>query len=480
MNETAKKRLAHVAAYGVIMTVSISILIAILNLGPSGNTESLHQGVNWLETVKQEFAKNMSVPITGLIVQIFVILAFSRLCAYVLKAFGQPQVIGEMLAGILLGKSVLAYIWPEAFASLFPESAMPRLYFLSQIGLIFFMFVVGLHLKSSELRNRASAAVLISHVSIIFPFLLGSALALFLYQSYGPKDFSFSSFALFMGIAMSITAFPVLARIIQEKRLTNTPLGVMALTCAAVDDVTAWCVLAAVVGIVKAGTATAAIAVLAAAVVYVILMLKVVKPVIAKMLRPSTLEGKLTHGQLAILFSVLLGSALIAEMIGIHALFGAFLAGTIMPQSASFRESLVDKIEDLTTVVWLPIFFAYTGLRTEIGLLNTWESWLICLAIIVVAVAGKMLGSALAARWSGMDWRESLALGSLMNTRGLMELVVLNIGYDLGILSPTLFAMLVIMALVTTAMTSPLLSLFVPQLVGSRYRASSGMVDTRR
>jgi Kef-type K+ transport system membrane component KefB len=458
---TARAR--HFVSYVVLMSVAAVLLLGILKLGPAGVSPSApvaHAGGGgWLEAVQAEFLRNLDVPVVGLIVQVLAILVFARACSLILRMMGQPQVIGEMIAGILLGKSVFAHLWPEGFAVVFPEAAMPRLYFLSQIGLIFFMFTVGLHLKISELKERGPAAILISHMSIVVPFLLGTAAALGLYRSYGPANFDFPSFALFMGIALSITAFPVLARIIEEKRLTDTPLGAMALTCAAIDDVTAWCILAAVVGIVKAGTFATAGAVLAASLVYVVAMYKVVAPVVGKLMRPASLKGDFSRGQLGLLFCVLLGSALTAEAIGIHALFGAFLAGVIMPKNVSFRSKLIEKIEDLIAVVLLPIFFAYTGIRTEIGLLDSVDSWLVCLGITALAIAGKMAGSAAAARWSGMSWRESLALGSLLNTRGLMELVVLNIGYDIGILSPTLFAMMVIMALVTTTMTAPLLSL---------------------
>lgn len=461
-----KNSIGHLLFYVVSMVIALALLMTILHFGSTeGHTlmATINQSgsiTDWFQNIQQEFLSNISAPIAVLLIQVFVILVFSRLCAVVLKKFGQPQVIGEMIAGILLGKSVFALVWPVGFATLFPESTMPRLFILSQIGLILFMFVVGLDLKISELKNRASSAILISHVSIVVPFLLGSLVALGIYNDYGPKQFVFSSFALFMGIAMSITAFPVLARIIQEKKLTGTPLGTMALTCAAIDDVTAWCVLAAVIGIVKAGTVTTAIGVFFAAMIYVAVMIKVIKPLAAKYLREAT-NGHITHTQMAFVFCLLLGSAWISESIGIHALFGAFLAGTIMPTDFHLRERLKGKIEDLSAVVLLPIFFAYTGIRMQIGLLNTPDMWMICLLIIALAIIGKMVGSAFAARYSGMSWRDSWAIGALMNTRGLMELVVLNIGYDLGILSPAIFAMMVIMAIITTTMTGPLLSVFI-------------------
>jgi Kef-type K+ transport system membrane component KefB len=414
---------------------------------------------DWWGGLQQEILKHTTAPLVGLLIQILVILLFSRVFSALLKYLGQPQVIGEMVAGIVLGKSLLGFYWPAGFGALFPEAGLPNLFVLSQIGLIFFMFVVGLDLRLTDLRERASTALLVSHVSIVLPFLLGAVVSLRLYPQYGPANVTFTSFALFMGIAMSITAFPVLARIIQEKKLTETPLGTMAITCAAVDDVTAWCVLAAVLGIVKAGTIMSALGILSLALLYVVVMLMVLKPLLLRTLSSAVKTGEFNRPQLAIVFCVVLASALVAEVIGIHALFGAFLAGTIMPQSGGLRASLSGKIEDFCSVVLLPIFFAYTGIRTQLHLLDSGDAWLMCLGIIVLAIVGKMLGSAFAARWSGMSWRDSWALGALMNTRGLMELIVLNIGYDLGILSPTIFAMMVVMALVTTMMTGPLLTL---------------------
>ena len=465
-----KKASLHLLSYGLVLTLAFLLLMWILSLGPQGVPSFLLTGAkgvgspDWLQIAKQELSHNAAVPLAGLLIQILSILICSRICAFFLKALGQPQVIGEMIAGILLGKSVFAIIWPDGFSFIFPDSSMPRLYFFSQIGLIFFMFVVGLDLRISNLKERAGSAILVSHMSILLPFLLGALLSLGLYKNYVPAHVAFSSFALFMGIAMSITAFPVLARIIQEKGLTGTPLGSMAIACAAVDDVTAWCLLAAVLWVVRAGTMSSAVVVLTVAILFVLFMLKVMKPLALKVLRPATIDGNFTSAQLAFIFCLGLGSALIAEVIGIHALFGAFLAGVIMPREVSFRTSLSEKIEDLTAVVLLPIFFAYTGIRVQISLLDSWESWMVCAGIIVVAISGKMFGAAFAARATGMNWRESWALGVLMNTRGLMELVVLNIGYDIGILSPKIFAMMIVMAIVTTFMTGPVLTMLFPEL----------------
>lgn len=463
---TSKNTLRHYLFYAIFMFVSVTLLIAVLKIGQIDSViqvSQIHAETPWVQIVQTEMSKNMSSPLASLIIQLLVILVFSRICAFTLSFLGQPQVVGEMIAGFLMGQSVLGYFWPAGFEALFPESSMPRLFFLSQIGLIFFMFVVGLNLKASELKNRGSAAVMISHSSIVLPFILGSLLAMGLYKPYGPRNFDFVSFALFIGIAMSITAFPILARILHERRLTETPLGALALTCAAVDDITAWCVLASVIGIVRAGSAMSAVVVILAALIYVGFMIKFMKPFLEKVLCSVEETGSFTRGQLAFIFCLLLSSSMITQTIGIHAVFGAFLLGVIMPQSQTLRSQLVAKIEDVTVVVLLPLFFVYTGIRTQIGLINSGQARVVCLAVIAVAVIGKMVGSALAARWSGISWRESWALGTLMNARGLMELIVLNIGYDLGILSPTLFTMFVIMAIVTTVMTGPLLSWILPK-----------------
>lgn len=462
-----KKTLLHILTYGLILSAALVLLFFILSLGSGGSPVLLQNSGDqgcWLDIAPQVLTQHAHQPLVGLLIQILSILILSRACAWVVRLFGQPRVIGEMIAGILLGKSVLALLWPAGYDFLFPEASMPQLYFFSQIGLIFFMFIVGLELRLSSLKRSASAAVVISHASILLPFLLGVLLALGLYQQYCPPGIAFSSFALFMGIAMSITAFPVLARIIQEKQLSGTSLGSMAIACAAIDDVTAWCLLAAVLGLVKAGSMKSAVVVLIMAIIYVLFMVKVIRPLAQRVLRHATVDGKTTSSQLAFIFAIGLGSALVSEVIGIHALFGAFLAGAIMPHQLTLRINLCAKIEHLTTVVLLPIFFTYTGIRVQIGLLDNWQAWQHCAAIIAVATVGKMVGAAVAARSKGIVWRDAWALGALMNTRGLMELVVLNIGYDIGILSPQIFAMLVVMALVTTFMTGPLLALILPGL----------------
>lgn len=319
------------------------------------------------------------------------------------------------------------------------------------------MFVIGMELDLKVLKNKAHDAVVISHASIIIPFALGMGLAYFIFLNFAPAGVKFISFGLFMGIAMSITAFPVLARIVQEKGLSKTRLGTIAITCAAADDITAWCLLAAVIAVVKAGSFTSSIFIILMAVGYVFIMIKIVRPFLKKIGDKYSNKEGLSKPIVAIFFVTLLLSSYATEVIGIHALFGAFMAGVIMPSNVSFRNIFIEKVEDVSVVLLLPLFFVFTGLRTQIGLLNDPYLWQICGIIILIAVTGKFVGSALTARFVGQNWRDSLMIGALMNTRGLMELVVLNIGYDLGVLTPEIFAMMVIMALVTTFMTGPAL-----------------------
>jgi Kef-type K+ transport system membrane component KefB len=321
------------------------------------------------------------------------------------------------------------------------------------------MFVIGMELDLKVLKNRAKEAIVISHASIVIPFALGIGLAYFVYFKFAPVGVAFLPFALFMGIALSITAFPVLARIVQERGIHKTKLGAIVITCAAADDITAWCILAAVIAIVKAGTFVSSLYVIGLAILYVIVMFFVVKPFLKKI---GDLYGKkdnLNKPVVAIFFLTLIISSYCTEIIGIHALFGAFMTGVIMPDITKFRNLFIEKVEDLSIIVLLPLFFVYTGLRTEIGLINDPFLWKVTGIIIIVAVVGKFFGSALAAKFVGQSWRDSFTIGALMNTRGLMELVVLNIGLDLKVLTPEVFTMMVIMALVTTFMTGPTLNI---------------------
>ncbi|HEX5757627.1 MAG TPA: cation:proton antiporter [Thermoanaerobaculia bacterium] len=403
---------------------------------------------------------NLHHPFAILLLQVLVIVAAARLLGAICRRIGQPPVIGEMIAGILLGPSLLGTLAPGLQAALFPADSLGPLRLLSQVGVVLFMFVVGIELDVQHLRRRADAAVLVSHASIVVPFFLGVAGALFLYRALAPAGVAFGPFALFMGVAMSITAFPVLARIIEERGLSGTHLGSVAIACAAVDDVTAWCLLAVVVAIVRAGGAAGALPTVALTLLFIAAMLFLVRPWLARRaaLRPPPDNGR-GAGLLAGVLVFVVAAALSTELIGIHALFGAFLAGVAMPEDAALRQFLRERMETFSSVFLLPLFFAFTGLRTQIGLLDDLRGWLLCAAIIALAIAGKLGASMAAARWTGMGWGDAFALGALMNTRGLVELIVLNLGYDLGILSPRIFAMLVLMALVTTFMTGPLLNL---------------------
>ncbi len=416
---------------------------------------------SFFATVKSSLGQNATSPLSRLFLQLFIIIGASGVVGWIFTRCGQPAVIGEMVAGILLGPSLFGLLAPGAFHLVFAASSLDALKLFSQIGVCLFMFAVGMELDVSQLRHKAQTAIVVSHSSIVIPYFLGVTLALFLYSHLAQPGASFLAFALFMGISMSITAFPVLVRILQDRGIFKTSLGSTATACAAVDDVTAWSMLAFVVAIARATSVGGAAFNLALVLVFIALMLFVIKPKLPSWLGQPALERPdPSKAVLTVVLGVVLVSALSTELIGIHALFGAFLAGIVMPTAGGFRDKLVVRVENLSAVLLLPVFFAFTGLRTQIGLLNSAQDWLICLVIIGVATAGKLGGSALAARLTGMKWRESLQLGALMNTRGLMELIALNIGYDLGILSQRIFTMLVIMALVTTVMTGPLLTFF--------------------
>ena len=429
--------------------------------------KSLETGKNYIRPVTENghwndfmasLTLNLHHDLAILLAQIITIIFVARFFGWVFRKIGQPSVIGEIIAGIALGPSLLGLYFPEFSSALFPIQSLGNLQFLSQIGLILFMFIIGIELDLKVLQNRAKEAVVISHASIVIPFALGIGLAYFVYYRFAPAGVAFLPFALFMGIAMSITAFPVLARIVQERGIHKTKLGAIVITCAAADDITAWCLLAAVIAIVKAGTFVSSLYVIGLAILYVIVMLFVVKPFLKKIGELYGTKENLSKPVVAIFFLTLIISSYLTEIIGIHALFGAFMTGVIMPDITKFRNLFIEKVEDVSVILLLPLFFVYTGLRTEIGLINDPFLWRVTGFIILVAVVGKFFGSALAAKFVGQSWRDSLTIGALMNTRGLMELIVLNIGLDLKVLTPEVFTMMVIMALVTTFMTGPTLN----------------------
>lgn len=407
-----------------------------------------------------------------------VIIAASRLAGALFRRIGQPQVMGEIVAGILLGPSLLGAVWPSGQDALFSAEVLPFIEVLAQIGLVLFMFLIGLELDLRLIKGGGHAAAAVSHASIILPFLSGVALALVIFDTLGSADGDFVPFALFLGASMSITAFPVLARILTERGLNKTRLGAVTITCAAIDDVTAWCLLAVVVAVAAASGIGGAVQTVVLAALFIAFMIVVIRPLLARLVAMQDEASGLTPTMLAVIFGGLLLSSLATDRIGIHAIFGAFLFGAIMPQQSDFAHELTSKLEDVTLVFLLPLFFAYSGLRTEIGQLGTDpQLWLYCVAIIGVAIVGKWGGSAVAARMVGLSWRESLGLGILMNCRGLTELVILNIGLDLGVIPPTLFAMLVMMALVTTFMTTPILGAIYPPAEQQRMIAEEGGED---
>lgn len=454
--------------YLATLIVAVGVIAAIVQLGnalPTVASSSLPQvaaaeAPSTIGSMLQTLRGNLDHPLSHLFIQLLVVIAACRLVGKLFVRIGLPAVVGEMCAGILLGPSLFGLLAPEAFGFVFPTESLGTLRLLSQVGICLFMFTVGMDLNVGHVRNKAATAVAVSHAGIVFPFLLGVVLAYFLFtEMAGPKA-TFVGFALFMGISMSITAFPVLARILQERKISRTALGSTAITCAAVDDVTAWSIMAFVIAVAKATSLVASGFTLLLAVAFTAIMISVVRRALPVWIGDEQLRREEpSGGTLGIIVCVVIAAALSTEIIGIHALFGAFLAGAVMPDVGDFRRRITTLLEKFSSVLLLPLFFAFTGLRTEIGLLTGAEDWLVCAAIVGIATLGKLGGSAVAARVTGMNWRESLQLGALMNTRGLMELIALNIGYDLGILSPRIFTMLVIMAAITTMMTGPLLTL---------------------
>lgn len=402
---------------------------------------------------------NLHHSLTILLIQIIAVLLMVRLFGYLFNLIGQPGVIGEIVAGIVLGPSVLGFFFPDVFLFLFPAHSLTNLELLSQVGLILFMFVIGMELDFSVLKNKINETLVISHAGILVPFFLGILSSYWIYETYASSQTSFLPFTLFIGISMSITAFPVLARIIQERNMTKTPLGTLVIASAANDDVTAWCLLAVVIAIVKAGSFASALYSVGLAVVYIVIMFLVIRPFLKKVGEVYANREAINKTFVAFILLILIISSCITEVIGIHALFGAFMAGVVMPSNLGFRKVMMEKVEDISLVFFLPLFFAFTGLRTQIGLINSPELWMVCLLLVTVAIVGKLGGCAIAARLVGESWKDSLTIGTLMNTRGLMELIALNIGYEMGVLPPPIFVILVIMALVTTFMTTPLLHL---------------------
>lgn len=376
-----------------------------------------------------------------------VVLAAAHLCGRVAETLRQPKVIGEITAGILLGPSLLGLVAPSASEMLFGDEVVGALRPIAQVGLLLFMLVVGMELDLEHLRGQGRRAVVISHFSMVVPMLLTVPLALWLHPRFG-GGVGRTGFVLFMGAAMAVTALPVLARILRDSGLGSSRIGSLVLTCAAVDDVTVWCVLAGVVAITGASGPADVVEVLIPAALFAAFMVLVVRRLLA---RAETIPPAL-----AVAFG--LASAWITARIGIHAVFGAFLAGAILPGTASSRLALAHRLDTVTSSVLLPAFFAVVGLSTEIGLLDSAGLWGVAALVVVVAIAGKLGGAVLGARLVGEPWADAARIGVLMNTRGLTEIVILTIGLELRVLDRTLFTVMVLMALTTTLMTAPLLA----------------------
>jgi len=409
--------------------------------------------------IRAQLLVQLQHPICLLLLQIVLILLVSRIFGLIFARLRQPAVIGEIVAGIFLGASVFGSIWPHFFNVVFPATSIGNLDVLSKMGLAFFMFIIGMELDLNELKRNAKSLLIISVSSIAIPFMCGIGLAFYLFPHFSMPGVSFLVFSIFIGISLSITAFPVLARIIKTRVLQKTPLGTLVLSIAALSDVLAWCILAIIIAVAKSGSFSMTLFTLLGTLVFILLMLFVVRPFLEKLISRLRTAHYGDSNVVVLSFIVLLLSAFISEFIGIHMLFGAFLAGILIPHNDTLKQALSSKLEDVSVLLLLPIFFALTGLRLHVSLLDTRDMVFVCVGIVLVATIGKFIGSALPARLLGMNWKDSICIGIFMNTRGLMELVVLNIGYELGILSPALFAILTIMAIITTIITSPLLDL---------------------
>jgi Kef-type K+ transport system membrane component KefB len=398
-------------------------------------------------------------PLSILLIQIIAILFIAKLFGFVFAYMGQPAVIGEILAGIFLGPTFLGTLFPEMNTFLFTKNTLGSLHGLSQIGLLLFMFIIGLEFDMQMLKKKARSAFFLSSTSILIPYSFGIILAYFIYQRFAPNGVSLLEFSLFMGIAMSITAFPVLARIVQERGISKSPIGILALTTAATGDVAAWGLLALVVAVVQSGSATHALWIALFTSIYFLIMVFIIKPLFKNVGEVYSHRENISRTVVAFAFLTLLISAWCTEIIGIHALFGAFVAGVIMPPSHDFRRILTEKIEDITLIILLPLFFVQTGLKTDFKVLFSSDLIGTTALICSIAIIGKYVGTTLAARFIKQSWKQSLILGALMNTRGLMELIVLDLGFQMGILSQEIFSALVFMAILTTLMTGPTLSL---------------------
>ena len=385
-----------------------------------------------------------------LIVILLVVQAFGTVCKYI----GQPKVVGEILGGLALGPALLGAISPQIDANLFPSNTLPTLQTLGDIGLVLYMFSMGMHIDTQDMLKRGHKAMVVSLSGILIPLLLGGILAYFLFPDFGGSNATILSFTLLVGTAMAITAFPVLARLLEERQMLTSSIGTLALLCAAITDIVGWCLLAFITMIIHSTGITSVLMMLGLLILFIVVMLAVVRPLL--LWSDRHLRSKPT--QLVLVTVLLLMSAYATNAIGIHPVFGAFMMGMILPRhTTAFKQ--VQNIEQLNTILFLPLYFVYNGLRVHIGLINSPALWLLVVLVLIVACLGKILGGTLSLKLFGSSWHRSLTLGTLLNTRGLVELILLNIALDLKVITPTLFAILVIMAIATTMMAPPLLFL---------------------
>lgn len=440
--------------YGMITILVLTIIFLINQYGSFS--------LNLSPTLTNQIIK--ANPILQVLSGLILIILVARVLNIFLQKIHQPRVISEMLAGILIGPSFFGYFCPDTYSNIFSTNTITYFGIFAQFSIIIYMFIIGVKFDFHRVKDNKKYVIALgtAQSSIILPFCLGILSALWLYNHPAwinisdNSNINFLVFALFMGVSMSITAFPVLARIVTDQQMHNTTLGSFAMTCASVDDVVAWCLLALVLGMSNAAINGALITIVLT-VAFIMLMLLIVKPIAHKVSHNLTKHLYSAEQQIALWFVALLCSAIAAEYIGIHAIFGAFLFGVIAPRDNKVINDLADKLHDVICVIFLPAFFAYIGIKTQINLLNDFDSWMLCLVIIAIATIGKFGGTYLGGRLFGLDKKLALSLGVLMNTRGLVELIALNIGLEAGIISPRLFTILVVMALVTTFMTGPVL-----------------------
>ena len=465
--------------YVIVLLASVATLWGTLQLGEA-LTPTLLRPVQAGETTFTSAFRDFNTSVTHhihstigvLLLQILIILLAARAMGWLFRKLHQPAVIGEIVAGILLGPSLFGRVAPGAFTSLFPVESLPNIQLLSNFGLILFMFAIGMELRLGDIRRQLKSSLIISHAGIFIPFALSLPLSYAIYTEYASGLTPFMPFALFIGISMSITAFPVLARIIQENHLQRSYLGKLSLSTAAAGDITAWLLLAAIIAVSQSGSIWSTGYNLLFLVLYLLIMFGIIRPLFKVAGKVYNNTEVISHGLVGVIFILLLLSSYITELLSMHALFGAFMLGLVMPEELSFRKILTDKIEDVSLMLFLPLFFVSSGLQTELGLIDSWATWGLLGLFTLVAVMGKVGGTYFAARCSGQGAKDSLYLGAFMNTRGLMELVVLGIGCEMKILPPTIYAVLVLMTVVTTVMTMPLVHL-INACVRLRARRSS-------